>query len=427
MPNGNLLASWKRMQQSVESRQRATKLVCSSAFRRFGNMTCPSTYGDSLKAGLRTVFRPDGVFLAIYLSILPFSVLLRAAEPSATLPELAPDKVDLAVQKGVSYLIQNQNRTGYFQEKSIRSLSKTLALTSLSLMALASVGHMPSDYTAEGKSMERGLNFILRPGDNSRDILGGYFGKRDGSQMYGHGITTLALTELLGMGKDRAQDNLIRDRSIRGIKVILKAQKARKSDRKFLGGWRYSPTSNDSDLSVSVWQLMALRSANNAGLQVPPDAIKHAVGYLRRSYYSQRDNHTGRPLRTVSGFGYMPDRSPSYAMTAAGMLALQVVGGYRLPEVEGAAKWLLNRDLGYDEDYFFYGSYYYSQAMKKQGGEYAKHARRLIETVLLSKQQSDGSWIGGNPKEEKMGRVYGTAFAILCLSVKHGFLPIYQD
>jgi hypothetical protein len=364
------------------------------------------------------------LFLVLLQMPLTFAGSGVAAEPVAlVLSGFEPDKIDVAVEKGVNYLIRVQNRTGYFQDK---SKSKEVALTALALMALASVGHMPSDYTPEGKSMERGLNYILRPGDRSRDTQGGYFGRRDNSDMYGHGIITLALTEFLGMGKDKTQDNLIRDRAIRAIKVILASQKVRKSNPKYVGGWRYKPDAHDSDLSVSVWQLMALRSANNAGLQVPREAIEQAVTYLRHSYYSQRDRQ-GRPLKTVSGFGYQPGGSPSFAMTAAGMLALQVAGAYNLPEVQGAGKWLLNRELSYGESYFFYGGYYYSQAMKKMGGEYAAHARQTVETILLNEQSEDGAWLGGNDKEKGMGRVYGTSFAILCLSVKHGFLPIYQD
>jgi len=362
--------------------------------------------------------------LLLFLIFVALAAPSSGAEPAAVLPEFQKDKVDIAVEKGVNYLVRVQNRTGYFQDK---GKSKEVALTALALMAMASVGNMPSDYTPQGKAMERGLNYILRPGDMSRDTLGGYFGRRDSSDMYGHGIVTLALTEFLGMGKDKAQDNLIRDRAIRGIKVILEAQKARKNNPKFVGGWRYSPTSSDSDLSVSVWQLMALRSAYNAGIHVPPEAIQQAVAYLRRSYFSERDRQTGRPLRPVSGFSYTPGSSPSFAMTAAGMLALQVVGAYNLPEVEGAGKWLLNQNLTYQESYFFYGGYYYSQGMRKLGGEYAEHARRTIETILLNNQQDDGSWLAGNGKEGGLGKVYGTSFAILCLSVKHGFLPIYQD
>ena len=39
----------------------------------------------------------------------------------------------------------------------------------------------------------------------------------------------------------------------------------------------YTPDSRDSDLSVTIWQLMALRSAKNAGLQVPGKAISDGL------------------------------------------------------------------------------------------------------------------------------------------------------
>ena len=102
-------------------------------------------------------------------------------------------------------------------------------------------------------------------------------------------ITTLMLTEMLGMGATAEQDVLIHDRCQKAINLILSAQRQSKrvQDR---GGWRYTPNSNDSDLSVSVWQLMALRSAKNDGLDVPAEAIQQAVDYLKRSYTSRLDS-----------------------------------------------------------------------------------------------------------------------------------------
>jgi hypothetical protein len=357
----------------------------------------------------------------IYVA-LTFSIF--SAE-SVSIPALTKDRVDVAVEKAVDYIVRQQDRTGFIQDKA-QGKKKEMAMTAFALMAMASVGNMPADYTPAGRAMDRALNYILKPGDTGREIQAGYFGRFDGSDMYGHGIITLALTELLGMGKDHAQDSLLRDRATRAIHVILEAQKVAKRDPRHTGGWRYSPSANDSDLSVSAWQIMALRSANNAGLNVPREAIEAAAVYLRRSYFSQRDQ-VGRPLKAISGFGYRVGESPTYAMTSAGLLALQVVGGYRLPEVEGAGKWLLNQSIDYKSGYFFYGTYYYSQAMKKLGGEYATQARNSIETILLTEQADDGSWEGGNGKEKSLGRIYTTSLAVLALSVKHGFLPIYQD
>ena len=105
--------------------------------------------------------------------------------------------------------------------------------------------------------MQRALVFVL--GDDRVDDKG-YYGRADGSRMYGHGIITLMLTEMLGMGVSDEQDQQIHDRCQKAIDVILSAQKVQKPTH-YRGGWRYTPESTDSDLSVSIWQLMALRSA----------------------------------------------------------------------------------------------------------------------------------------------------------------------
>ena len=124
----------------------------------------------------------------------------------------------------------------------------------------------------------------------------------------------------------------------------------------------YTPDSRDSDLSVTIWQLMALRSAKNAGLQVPGKAISDAVGYLKRSYKSKLDEQ-GNPMDKVSGFAYQPGGHPEYTTTAAGLLAMQVCGEYESPFVLGGADWLLKHKPQANRKYFFYGTYYYAQAM----------------------------------------------------------------
>ena len=243
--------------------------------------------------------------------------------------------------------------------------------------------------------------------------------------MYGHGITTLMLTEMLGMGVDQEQDRLMHERSQKAIDLILSAQKHRKSYQ-YRGGWRYVPTSSDADLSVTIWQLMALRSAKNDGLQVPASAIHEAIEYLQRSYASTLDRN-GMPDNKASGFCYTPGRhSPTYTMTAAGLLAMQVCGEYESPLVVGAADWLLKHPPKWKERFFFYGTYYYAQGMYQRGGEHAKAARTLVQDILLERQKGDGSWQAENSSESRVGRVYATAMAVLSLSVKYHYLPIYQ-
>ena len=346
--------------------------------------------------------------------------LLACASPAFPQDDPAAfseNEVDAAVDRGVAYLISQQREDGAILDRGHET-----AMTALAVMALASVGAQPVDPTPEGRAMARALAFVLRE-DRVDDA--GYFGRKDNSRMYGHGIVTLMLAELLGMGADAAQDRLIHDRCERAIDVILAAQREPKSPQN-RGGWRYEPGSKDSDLSVSVWQVMALRSAKNDGMPVPAAAIREAVDYLEASYASPvgRD---GVPVKPASGFCYEPGRdNPTYAMTAAGLLAMQVCGEYDSPLVAGSADWLLANPPKWKERYCSYGTYYYAQGMYQRGGDHAETADALVRELLLDKQSADGSWTADNGSERGHGSVYATSLSVLSLSVKYHYLPIYQ-
>ncbi len=150
----------------------------------------------------------------------PPSVLAQDAPPAVPgAPPLAPPaagpldlgepaageddpQVDAAMERAVAYLLSQQKEDGSVTDK-----GHPTAMTALAVMALASVGTTPSDPTPEGTTMRQALDFVLREDRVEED---GYFGRKDGSRMYGHGIITLMLSEMLGMGADEAQDRLIR-------------------------------------------------------------------------------------------------------------------------------------------------------------------------------------------------------------------------
>ncbi len=327
----------------------------------------------------------------------------------------AQDKVDEALARATQYLLATQDpATGGIHNK----MRHETAMTSLSLLALASCGHQPGDATPEGLAMRRALNYVLRPEGQEKD---GYFGQADGSRMYGHGITTLMLAEMLGMGADAAQDDLIREKCQRAIKLILNAQKVSKNDSN-RGGWRYSPDSGDSDMSVTVWQTMALRAAKNAGMDVPREAIDDAVGYIRRLYQPDTDK---KGKVKSGGFGYQT-KGRELSTTAEGLLALQVCGQYDAEEVIGASDRLLKDGLRQGERWFFYTTYYYAQGMYQRGGKHAEEGRRVVGELLLPLQSREGGWEGINGEERQGGNVYATSMAMLSLAVKNHFLPIYQ-
>lgn len=289
------------------------------------------------------------------------------------------------------------------------------ALTSLTIMALVAVGHQPTDHTPEGKTLRDGMNYILRDDRQSDE---GYYGWSDGSRMYGHGITTLMLCEMLGMGIDEEQDTLILRRAEAAIDLILRSQRILKREERYQGGWRYDPDARDADLSVTVWQLMALRAGKAAGLDVPAEAIDQAVAYLERSY-----RETGRE---EGGFGYEPGQGPRYATTAAGMLAMLVCGQYEHEQVAGAAEYLDENTptRNQNDQWFYYGTYYYAMAMYQVGGDASDQAQREVFRALSRTQQNDGSWTSNHYHERNP--VYATCMAMLALSVRHHYLPIYQ-
>jgi len=337
------------------------------------------------------------------------------------------DAVDKALERAVRFLLSHQGTDGSIIDRPYRGKprnrveSRSVAMTSLAVMAIASLGHEITDPTPQGKALRAALEFILQKGAEKRD--GGdteYFGGRDGSRMYGHGITTLMLGEMLGMGVDDAQDRRIREHLEKAIRLILRSQKVKK-DGRHQGGWRYTPQSRDSDLSVTVWQVMALRSARNAGLEIPSSAVEEAAAYIRGCY--------GKRGRAGAGpFAYQPGGRAEYSTASAGLLSLQVCGFYDDPTVKGAADWLLRLDPGamWRRSWFFYGTYYYAQGMYQRGGKYAEKARRGVREVLLKNQGKDGSWLAAQGQERSAGKIYGTSLGILSLSVKYHYLPIYQ-
>jgi hypothetical protein len=324
------------------------------------------------------------------------------------------DEIDEATGRGVAFLLKEQDKSGAIREFGMHDT----AMTSLSLLAMAAVGHLPGDPTPEGEAAQRALDFLLSKGVQDAD---GYFGARDNSRMYGHGIATLALSELLGMSTDGSSRERLREACKRGVELILRAQKVQKSRKQDEGGWRYTPKANDSDLSVSIWQLMALRSAKNAGLEVPSDAIDRAVSYIRNSF--RKPPNPASP----TGFSYTPGTVAEWSTAAEGLLALQVCGEYESMEVKETSDWLLKnppKGSGTRQKWFYYGTYYYAQGMHQRGGQYATESANFVREALLPMQEKDGNWKAASDSEKN--RIYCTAMALLSLSVKYHFLPIYQ-
>ncbi|HMO25956.1 MAG TPA: terpene cyclase/mutase family protein, partial [Tepidisphaeraceae bacterium] len=174
-----------------------------------------------------------------------------------------------AVARGLAWLARQQRDDGSFQRDGPR-----LAITALATLAFLADGHAP-DVGRYGLILRRAINHLIEqtPAD-------GYIGRVDNSRMYGQAIVAIALIEAASLESDAGPRRAALETAARLIDVIVRAQQIDKP-APHAGGWRYQPDSADSDLSVTHWCLIALRSARSAGLGVPGDAIDRATRDLR--------------------------------------------------------------------------------------------------------------------------------------------------
>jgi hypothetical protein len=276
-------------------------------------------------------------------------------------------------------------------------------------MAFLSAGHVPGE-GRYAQTLDKGIRCVLRQQQPS-----GLIASNAGQEMYHHGIATLMLAEVAGMTDgDLARE--VRQRLEKAVALILKAQRTRGEDR---GGWRYRVAPVDgSDISVTGWQVMALRAAKNLGCDVPSENIDRAVEYILRCH----DRGSG-------GFRYNPSSGQTVACTGTSVLALEICGKERhhTPEALRAGSFLI-REANlprWNRDYFFYGVYYGAQATFQLGGNYWAVYRQRLHEVLLRNQSSAGYW-EGSALDGRYGKNYCTAMCVLALTVEHRYLPIYQ-
>ena len=333
------------------------------------------------------------------LAILAAPVSGLADKPS---PKLAKykDPLDKSVDRALKWLARSQRPDGSFPG----GYGQTTAIVGLAAMAFLSKGYTPGN-EPYGDVINKCIDYILRyQRDNGcLDAAPG------GGAMYAHGIATLLLSEVSGMVEPERQEKLDKVLS-KALKVILDAQ-ARPKDARNKGGWRYQPNSPDSDISVTGWQVMALRSARQNGAKIPKKAIEDAAAYILKCRMPD------------GGFAYRPQGGSGAGRTGVGILCLELTGHHNTPETRAGGDYLL-RSMGNDgfikDGQYHYALYYCAQGMFQLGGEYWEvFAERMYRTTL-KQQQANGSWVGGP------GEGYSTAATVLALTVSYRQLPIYQ-
>ncbi|MDD4890114.1 MAG: terpene cyclase/mutase family protein, partial [Phycisphaerae bacterium] len=307
------------------------------------------------------------------------------AADDPTTPELEA-RIDAATDKALAYLASIQRPDGsWLTQQGKDNWQPTgyeVAAGSLAIMAFQAKGHQPGE-EPYGPNLEKGIDFII-----SKQAPNGFIA--GSGQMYAHGISTLMLAEVVGHTTGK-QNKRVKDALAKAVKLILDAQKVPKQPN-YKGGWRYQPTAVDSDLSITAWQLMALRAAKNAGADVPFEAINDAVDYVKRS------------AAPDGGFGYTPGGRTTPALAGAGIVSLELCGKHNTKEALAAGDWLLkNPAKPYGANHQYYTMYYCSQAMFQLGDRYWKQFWPAFATEVLKRQQADGSFPLGAAGERTAG------------------------
>lgn len=336
------------------------------------------------------------------ITIVALSMLFLIPRSAFAQRAVTAEQIDRSIVRALKYLANQQRASGAWRVQK----SDSCAGTSLAVMAFMSAGHVPGE-GPYGDRIHRGIRWVLDHQQNN-----GMFVHKGHGPMYAHGITTLMLAEIAGMVEGTLAKR-VRTSLERAVVLILKAQMVRKGPQ-HAGGWRYQTNSADSDLSVTGWQLLALRGAKNIGCDVSKESIDYAVDYVRKC------------ATRSGGFGYQPNGSATATRAGTGILCLEICGKHKTKETMAAANYLLRRPLQYHDSYFFYGVYYCSVGMFKIGDKHWEATRKHLGSLLLSTQAGDGSWKMARGSESSIGSVYRTSLAVLSLAVDYQYLPIYQ-
>ncbi len=338
-----------------------------------------------------------------------------------------------AIERGLAYLASVQNEDGSWSLQGHGSdvvLRSDTAATGLCLLAFQGAGytHRQHQYA---DTVSRGLKFLL---DNQKTNGDLYRSENrisnDNVALYSHGIAALSLCEAYGM----TQDPELRRPAQDCIRYIVETQHRRR------GGWRYTPQVS-SDTSVTGWMMMALKSGQLAGLEIPEASYRGIEVWLDHAQVSRdrQDRYRYNPFAPDTP-SQRHGRTATPTMTAVGMLMRMYLGWQRDNQaMQSAADYLMqfppqmgSTSSPQRDGYYWY---YATMVMFHMGDEYWRQWNSYLKPVLLESQIREGEWAGSwDPRlpvpdrwSPHAGRIYVTTMNLLNLEVYYRHLPIYDE
>lgn len=319
---------------------------------------------------------------------------------------------ETAVEQGLQWIIEHQLDDGSWRLKhgggrcqgycaNPGKMESTTAATGLALMALLGAGytHRSGPYQNE---IQKALDFLMeemRISKHGGSLVQGEKG------MYSHAIATIALSEAFAMTQDT-----------RLVHTISEARKYIETAQHRKGGWRYIPGTT-GDLTVTGWQLMALKSCEMANFPTPDKTWKNAESFIDS-------------LASSSGsYGYQqPEENPT--TTAVGVLSKMYLGATLENDTQKmGARLIVARGPSKTNVYF---NYYATQVLMHRNDDAWPKWNDELRDYLISTQDHGGnhqagSWYFTDPHGQMGGRLYTTAMVIMTLEVYYRFMPLYEE
>lgn len=353
-----------------------------------------------------------------------------SSEDLKAMGPLGPQTED-AIERGLEFLSNFQRSDGSWRLEDFDTkplIRSNTAATALALLAFQGAGYSHEQYKYQA-NCKKALDWLRSVQKKNGDL---YQTQDDASDkngwLYSHAIATLALCEAYGMTRDEA----LRDPAQRAVDFLVYSQDP------LAGGWRYTPRVG-SDTSVTGWGMMALKSAELSGLNVPKETYAGISRWLNSSEASARERYLYRYNWQANTPQTQHGRIPTPVMTSVGLLMRLYLGWRRSnPDMVRGADWLLERkpSLGTIEnpkrDTYYW--YYSTQVLFHMGADRWRAWYSTLYPILIESQVAEGQYAGSwDPQGEipdawgeYAGRLYVTTMNLLSLEVTYRHLPIYD-
>jgi hypothetical protein len=219
----------------------------------------------------------------------------------------------------------------------------------------------------------------------------------------------------------------LREAAHRAIDYCVRHQSIRR------GGWRYLPDrfSEQSDVSVTGWIVLALKSGQAAGLTVPPETYNAVMKFL--------DSMMIDSPRGANQYMYREEEpEPRIAMTAEALFCRILLGWQRNDlRLTAGVQLILETPPTFVEQYRrdVYYWFFSTQTLYHYGGNEWQTWNSLIREELLQRQEQtgaeSGSWNPHRPVWDEWGRQYGrlytTCMSLYILEVYYRHLRVFPE